>query len=70
MRVTHRTSEQGTAGWLGTIVGKSYKDDVVGNPVVGYAVALDNDGGLTRSVELDEVERAPDTAGRSWLELS
>jgi hypothetical protein len=59
VRDTPRTREHGTVGWLGTIVGKSYEGDVPGNPVVGYAVALDNDGGLTRSVDLDEVERAP-----------
>ena len=44
MRDTKRTRKLRIVGWHGRIVGKSLEDDDDARPVVGFAVAMDEDG--------------------------
>ena len=60
MRDTKRTRKLRIVGWHGRIVGKSFEDDDDARPVVGFAVAMDEDGERVWSLDPDATER--DTA--------
>jgi hypothetical protein len=50
-----RTKEAGTAGWHGTVVGKSTEDDERHGTVQAYAVAVDERDELVSMVEPDDL---------------
>jgi hypothetical protein len=54
VRTILRTQSDGTAGWHGSVVGKSYDDDAP-EVILGYGVAMDEDNELVWSVEPDDL---------------
>jgi hypothetical protein len=46
-----RTRENGTAGWHGSVVGKSYENDDPNGEILAYAVAMDEDDQTVWMVE-------------------
>lgn len=56
VRTTSRTQETGTAGWHGTVRGKSYENDDPRGTVLAYAVAIDEADELVWMVDPDDLE--------------
>jgi hypothetical protein len=52
---TGRTRANGTAGWHGNVVGKSYENDDPSSDVLVYAVAMDEDDERVWMVEPDDL---------------
>jgi hypothetical protein len=57
VRETERARELGIVGRHGRIAGKSFEDDDDARPVVGYAVAMDEDGERVWMLDPDALER-------------
>jgi hypothetical protein len=51
VRDTSRSRENGTAGWHGRVVGKSYENDDPNGRVLAFAVAMDEDDHTVWMVE-------------------
>ncbi len=56
VRATDRTRANGTAGWHGSIIGKSYESDDPANRVLSYGVAMDEDDGIVWMVEPHDLD--------------
>jgi hypothetical protein len=59
VRRTSRTRENGTAGWHGRVVGKSYENDDPNGKIVAYAVAMDEDDQTVWMVEPVDLHVTP-----------
>jgi hypothetical protein len=57
VRLTDRTRANGTAGWHGKVVGKSYEGDDPSRRVLSYRVAMDEDDQNVWMVEPDDLVR-------------